>query len=490
MIHAPWKWTIARKGAVIIALPLAAQLLLLSVLFEVVREQEADRDAELRAKEVVAAAYRTLGLLVDAETGMRGYALSGNPVFTEPYDRATAALPAELEHLRRIAPEESRRSVDELERMAAACTSYHTHNRTLIQSGRRDEAIDNTSRQIGKRLMDRFRRRMDQFLAEQRQWEADRRAASRRSARHLIAAVIGGCIAEIGLAIALALFFTRSISRRLQIVVENTARLERGEPLIFQEEGGDEIAQLDQRFHEMATALDTSKAELQAANRDLESFSYSVSHDLRAPLRAISGYSAILQEEHADRLDEEGVRFLSTIRHEAQRMGTLIDELLSFSRLNKKPVNKCEFDISVLARDTFRRLDGDRSLQLLIGDLPTAYGDPLLIGQVIENLLSNAIKFSLGRDGSTIEVGGETSDREAVFWVRDRGVGFDPRYASKLFGVFQRLHPNEEFEGTGVGLAIVARIIQRHGGRVWAEGALDEGACFYFTLPVPEGQSE
>jgi PAS domain S-box-containing protein len=233
------------------------------------------------------------------------------------------------------------------------------------------------------------------------------------------------------------------------------------------------------------------EAALQATNAELESFSYSVSHDLRAPLRAIHGFARILLEDHGTELDPEAQRLLGVIDGNTRRMGQLIDDLLAFSRLGRKDLERARVDMGELVRsaaEEARRTDTERTIDLVIApDLPPAGGDRDLLRQAVANLLQNAIKFTRDRPDARIEVGHKADGGQTVYYVRDNGAGFDQRYAGKLFGVFQRLHRPEEFEGTGVGLAIVQRIVQRHGGRVWAEGKVNEGATFYITLPMPEG---
>ena len=225
---------------------------------------------------------------------------------------------------------------------------------------------------------------------------------------------------------------------------------------------------------------------LRETNAELESFSYSVSHDLRAPLRAIHGFARILLEDHGPQLDAEAKRLLTVIDENTRRMGQLIDDLLAFSRLGRKELETARVDMADLFRtvaDEVRRAAGDRPLDITIGALPAARGDRDMLRQAVTNLLDNAAKFTRQRTPARIEVGHRTDNGEGVYYVKDNGAGFDQRYAGKLFGVFQRLHRAEEFEGTGVGLAIVQRIVLRHGGRVWAEGQVDGGATFYLTLP-------
>jgi light-regulated signal transduction histidine kinase (bacteriophytochrome) len=232
---------------------------------------------------------------------------------------------------------------------------------------------------------------------------------------------------------------------------------------------------------------------LKEANGELEAFSYSVSHDLRAPLRAIDGFSRILQEDYAGNLDDDGKRVLDVIRSNTQNMGRLIDDLLAFSRLSRKQLEASRVDMHSLANDVFQQLQpalAEQDIQFNLAELPPTEGDPALIRQVFVNLLSNAAKYSRPRRQSVIDVNAYRENGDCVYYVKDNGVGFDMSYSKKLFGVFQRLHSVEEFEGTGVGLAIVQRIIHRHGGRVWAEAKPDEGATFFFSLPRESKQHE
>ncbi|MGZ4856736.1 MAG: sensor histidine kinase [Methanobacteriaceae archaeon] len=228
---------------------------------------------------------------------------------------------------------------------------------------------------------------------------------------------------------------------------------------------------------------------LEDANQELEAFAYSVSHDLRVPLRAIDGFSRILLEDYEDRLDEEGIRLLNIVRDNTAKMGHLIDDILLLSRAGRQEMKMTEIDMESLANNSFTEFQEEikgRELQFEVDKLPHAYGDRALLSQVFQNLIGNAIKFTRNKNPAVIEVGakGDEDDKENVYYVRDNGAGFDMKYINKLFGLFQRLHSPEEFEGTGVGLSIVQRIIKRHGGRVWGEGKVDEGATIYFTLPI------
>ncbi len=227
---------------------------------------------------------------------------------------------------------------------------------------------------------------------------------------------------------------------------------------------------------------------LQAANKELEAFSYSVSHDLRAPLRHVSGFVDLLQDHAAASLDEEGKRYLTVITNASKQMGTLIDDLLSFSRLGRAEMHLVEVNVNHLVTDVLQELTFQtkaRNIQWNIAELQLVQADPMLLRAVITNLISNAVKYTGKQDEAIIEIGTVAGqDNETVFYVRDNGAGFDMKYVDKLFGVFQRLHSSKEFEGTGIGLATVRRIITRHGGRTWAEGTVGSGATFYFSLPT------
>jgi len=235
--------------------------------------------------------------------------------------------------------------------------------------------------------------------------------------------------------------------------------------------------------------LEERTKQLLEANKELESFTYSVSHDLRAPLRAIEGYSRMLVKKYGDNLNEDAARMMSVIRSSTEKMGILIDDLLSFSRVLGNSINVSEIDMEMLAREVWedmRAANPERELEVMITNILPGLGDRSLIRQVIFNLFSNAVKFTRGREPGIIEMSCYAENGKVVYCLKDNGAGFNMAFADKLFGVFQRLHSDEEYEGTGVGLAIVQRIVQRHGGCVWALGEIDKGASFYFTLSQKE----
>jgi PAS domain S-box-containing protein len=266
-------------------------------------------------------------------------------------------------------------------------------------------------------------------------------------------------------------------------------RDDHGKPLIVMETNND-ITERKRREDEVRTLsqeLANRAAQLEAANKELESFAYSVSHDLRAPLRHITGYAELLQKQASSLLDEKSDRYMKTILQSSTRMGSLIDDLLAFSRIGRAEARKTVVDLDPLVREVVAELGREtkgRDIAWKIGTLPVCYGDRSMLKVVFVNLLSNALKFTRMRERPEIGIGSANGTKnEAEIFVSDNGAGFDMRYANKLFGVFQRLHTSEEFEGTGIGLATVQRIIHRHGGKIRAEGAVDQGATFYFSLP-------
>ncbi|MDO8932503.1 MAG: ATP-binding protein [Rhodocyclaceae bacterium] len=263
--------------------------------------------------------------------------------------------------------------------------------------------------------------------------------------------------------------------RKLELLQEHDRLLEQIEE---RKRAEGEVQQLNRQL-EQRVAQRT--ADLEQANKELESFSYSASHDLRTPLRAIAGYSQVLIEDESERLSADGRGTLNRIIKNSNRMAELIDDILDYSRASRRELNRQPVDLDALARVVAAELANDR-VRMQIGSLPTVSGDPTMLRQVLQNLIGNAVKFSSQREHAQVDIGCRQENGETVFFVRDNGAGFDMRYAGKLFGMFQRLHAESEFTGTGVGLAIVKRLIERHGGRIWAAAEPDKGATFSFTL--------
>jgi light-regulated signal transduction histidine kinase (bacteriophytochrome) len=286
-----------------------------------------------------------------------------------------------------------------------------------------------------------------------------------------------------------ALVLARGLERRVAVLTDHADRLARGEPIDDVPDGTDEIAQLGARLREASGLLRQRDSTLLEVNRELEAFSYSVSHDLRAPLRAIDGFSQVIEEDQAARLDDEGRDALRRVRAAASRMGVLIDELLSLSRITRQEARREAVDLTAMARSVLvdlARQSPDRRVTATVADGLMTDGDPRMLRIALQNLLHNAWKYTGKVDDARIEIGTTGEGDARAFHVRDNGAGFDMHHAGKLFGAFQRLHSERDFEGTGIGLAIVQRIVHRHGGRIWAESRIGRGATFFFTIG-PEG---
>jgi PAS domain S-box-containing protein len=270
-------------------------------------------------------------------------------------------------------------------------------------------------------------------------------------------------------------------------VAARTAELQKANEQLQREIA--ERKRVEEEIKRLNEDLTRRATDLEAVNKELEAFSYSVSHDLRAPLIGVLGFSRRLLDKYAQQFDQKGWQFLSIIQKDAQKMLQLVDNLMALSRFKHREMTPILIDMEDMARTVFEELKrispetSNRLPQLRLAPLRPAYGDPAMIRQVFFNLLSNAIKFSRPREEGWVEIGYLDGEGQTAYYVKDNGVGFDMQQADKLFGVFQRLHGTREFEGTGIGLAIVQRIIHRQGGKVWAEGEVDKGATFYFTLP-------
>lgn len=271
------------------------------------------------------------------------------------------------------------------------------------------------------------------------------------------------------------------------------ALLKANKELAFQNEEKEkratELTLLNQELAYQIAEKEKKTAELEAAVAELESFTYSVSHDLRAPLRAINGFTQVLVEDYLDQLDDEAEVVMDEIIGNAKKMGQLIDSLLEFSRLAKRSTSMADVNMSELVKqvlDELRQLEPEREIEVRVQDLPQVKGDWLMLKQVIFNLVSNAFKYTGRKEHAVVEIGAFAEKGFQTYFVKDNGAGFNMKYYDKLFGVFQRLHSSNEFEGHGVGLAIIQKVVTNHGGRVWAEGKVNEGACFYISLPAVE----
>ena len=390
------------------------------------------------------------------ERGHRRYLVTGEEPYLKSYRMTVEQMPEYLRYLKDLTNElpEQQSRVTTLEQLIAqqlaaesgAITQREKHGYEAVRHLALSGAAKNELEGI-HRLMTEL------DSAEQRDLQT-RVAQSAKSTKNTIALLVLGAFLQFVLLATVYLLIHLDVTERRRVAKE---LLRRGELL-------------------------------QAANKELEAFSYSVSHDLRAPLRHIDGYAALLSKTAGEALNDKARHYLQTIADSAKRMGQLIDDLLAFSRMGRQDMLYTTVNLDQLVKDVLHDLRLDlqgRTISWTMSPLPNVSGDPAMLRQVFANLISNALKFTATRPEAKIEVGSTTRNPgEVEIFVRDNGAGFDMQYVNKLFGVFQRLHRNDEFEGTGIGLANVRRIIHRHGGRTWAEGALDQGATFYFSLPL------
>jgi signal transduction histidine kinase len=480
--------SISRQILLLTAIPVVVQLLLGVLLIAVSRRAVTDRSLEIHSQEVIGQAFHLTGLLLGAESAVRGYIITGREPFATSFRAAAQAAPHRSESLRLLVsdnPSQQSR-VDMMQSLMTRFIEANTVNAGFVASSQKAAAEARVVSGEGARWMSAFQTQMHEFLAEEERLARERQSRALRSRTLMTGLVVSAITLNLLIGTIAALIFIRTIDRRLFVVADNSRLLAEGAPLHEPLDGADEIAAVDRAFHGMARSLLHAQSELKTANRELEAFSYSVSHDLRAPLRAIDGFSRILSEEYGSVLDAEGMRLVGVIRTNSRKMANLVDDLLAFSRLTRQPVTRSLINMRALferAAEEVREATPGRLVEVAVGDLPNAPGDARMIYQVVFNLIANAVKFTAVREVARVVITGSVDGDEYVYSIRDNGVGFDMRYVDKLFGVFQRLHHASEYEGTGVGLAIVQRVVQRHGGRVWAESSEGTGATFFFALP-------
>jgi signal transduction histidine kinase len=492
---------IGTKGLIVIAIPVLQLALTTLVYFQFERVSEDGQAQSERVSENRQLAAQMYPLAVEAESAVRGYLLSGDRAQLDRSARARAAITRALASLdshvddrdmRGLLPPLRRLTMARLAELDAVLASNTTSGLTS------PEMIVHLQR--GAAVMDQLRAQADAIVRRNADVLAARRARERQLRTNTNVVVLVGAAGGVLFGILGALVFTQSITRRLSFATSNVLRLANNEPLVPAAAAADEIGVLKAatlragellRQHE--EALKQRVEQIEVVSRDLEAFSYSVSHDLRAPLRHVTGFASMLQKSAGPALSAEQRRYIQVIVDGAARMGLLIDDLLAFSRTSRTEMRREPVEMTALVRDVQAHLADDtngRTIRWIVHPLPLVTGDAAMLRVVFDNLLSNAVKYTRPREEAEIEIGACPSPNgEAVLYVRDNGVGFDMQYEHKLFGVFQRLHSSDDFEGTGIGLATVRRIVARHGGRTWAEGRLAEGATFYVALPTTESHA-
>jgi signal transduction histidine kinase len=393
----------------------------------------------------------------------RGYAMTGDASLEDRYQEYTTAIPAEITRLRELIGDNPGQvaRVARLQQLAEAVLQGLA--RTV--AGRAGDGAADRTRVApvldSHRLMDQVVTVTRQMAAVEGRLLTERRDRAGEGRRLTIGVIVVGNVLSLAVLLACLYLLTREIGERRRT---------------------------EARVHALNLELAGRNAQLELTNRELEGFSYSVSHDLRAPLRAIDGFAQLLRTRYGAALDAEAMRLLDVVRDSSQRMATLIDDLLAFSRMGRRPLATERLVMAALVGECIAEVlrSVPERPRIMIGPLPDCRGDPTLVRQVWVNLISNAIKYSSRNPGARVEITGRADADECIYSVLDNGVGFDMQYYHKLFGVFQRLHRAEEFPGTGVGLAIVMRIVTKHGGRLWADATPGQGANFLFSLPRTE----
>ncbi len=498
---------VAYKGLLVVVLPVVALVATFLLRLPFSEQQQETTTLLTRAADTRDRAHEMLIALLDVETGARGFLLTRDEAYLQPYGDAAARVPHALAALRAVVADGTEHR--HFENLAAHAERRVRVADEVVALGRSGATMSDPAliRHLveGKKEMTAARAMLDTLLATQHERVAQSEEELRRIRQRLIPLVwitfLGGFI---GAGTAMYLFAT-GIARRVAALRRNAERLAQGDRLRHEpSRGHDEIGELDRAMRRAAitirerdhalralnTTLEQSLHEQQILNRELEAFSYSVSHDLRAPLRSIDGFAQALREDWGDRLDEAGQDHLSRVRNAAQRMGRLIDDLLKLSRLSRTQIQRVDVDLSQMARSVAGELherNPTRRVEWQIDENLRASCDPALARIMLENLLGNAWKFTSKTDNARIEFTVLPESDPVTFVVRDNGAGFDMKYADKLFAPFQRLHGEREFPGIGIGLATVQRIVHKHGGQVRPRAEIGEGASFFFTLEPSDG---
>ena len=493
------RWSSLRlrtKGFIVVGIAVLPVVVFWAAIGIAVLTNDPPANTTARSLTVQASLARVQGDLLDADAGARDLLLTDNPKGRERHRNAIARLGADLAILDNAVIDRTlRKSLAALQDAAAdevavlaKLTRSPMPSSPVLPANLGERALLNRS----VANLDRIRLLATSMDKGQAELTALRSAANQRAQRTYFLAFLIGSIVCVGAGLLSAQALSRSISRRVAVLARNADRLALGLALEPLPPGEDEIARVDARLRQTARLLlrreddlRERSRELEAANRELEAFSYSVSHDLRAPLRAIDGFSAAIEHDCQGQLDAAGTDALRRVRAAARRMGILIDELLNLSRLTRAELRRTQVDIAASANailGDLARHGPARQVDIRIEPGLSADADAELAQIALQNLLSNAWKYTGKTPHARIEVGSTPNGVARVFHVRDNGAGFDMAQSGKLFGAFQRLHNDREFDGTGIGLAIVQRIVNRHGGRIWAESHLNEGATFYFTF--------
>jgi signal transduction histidine kinase len=402
----------------------------------------------------------------DTAAGSRGYLLTGKQEFLDQYRQAHDLVSADIDLLSALTADNPAQQA-RMGTLRALSLQRLQHLDQVLREAQPGSVALSAAQiaevESSKHVMDRIHALIDAVVKEEQHLLAERSAQADQSRDWVLRIILAGNVLSLGALLLSLLLLTRQIRDRRA--------------------AEEHVRALNETLAQRARLLEL-------ANNELEGFSYSISHDLRSPLRAIDGFSQLLEQGYQTVLDAEGMRLLGVVRDSSKRMGALIEDLLAFSRLGRKPLEGALTAMEPLVQECVAEIVAAAGAapepEIVIGYLPPCWGDRALLKQVWLNLIGNAVKYSSRNPKPHIEISAQPAGGECVYTVRDNGVGFDMQYYDKLFGVFQRLHRMDEFSGTGVGLAIVMRIVTKHGGRIWAEAALNEGAAFHFSIPTKE----
>jgi signal transduction histidine kinase len=496
--------SILKKGLILAAIPLLAQLLFLAVSFKMRQDQLQAQEWAIHSKEVLAQTESAFRVVMEARSAVRSLALTGDPAFVAAWENARYEVSGRLRTLSALVsdnpPQQER--VDRIRQQSEQLLASMDGIAQLAQQPQtRDKALASLREPWALRFRDDLRLQVNDFLKDEERLNAEGQAQLEITGRQQAWTLIGGAILALLSTAVLAYVFSRSIAARLAILMENVRRLAAGEPLAVPLKGRDELSRLDRVFHEMADTLAQK-------DRENEMFVYSVSHDLRSPLVNLQGFSqelalvcqdlrrivsanevpAAVRERLTTLIDRDAGESIQFIQTAVRRLATIIDALLRLSRVGRVDYDWQQVEVRAAVERVVKALGNttaQKGARVVVGDLPPAWGDPTAIEQIFANLLGNAVNYLDPARPGIIEVG----SREAVgmvdehtYYVKDNGLGIDPEQLPKLFLSFQRLHPAVA-PGEGIGLSLVRRMVERHGGRIWVESAAGEGSTFFVTLP-------
>lgn len=497
-----------KKGIAVVSIPLLVLFITLIVMAWHERVSRLAQDRIRHSLEVKAAIYRVQAALTDSETGMRGYLIWRDPIYLKPYDEARSRLPETLSNLKKL--------VQNNADMTSAAATVERDAQQKMQAMARMLADPVAARRFANpwtrqsyETMEKLRHTLREMEISETTYLYNRTVQYDNTLARLNVLLMTLFILAILCGISASYIVSTGILDRVHRLELYARRVSRGQEGELTDSGQDELGMLGRSIQVMTNnllaredALQQTRQQLQkanqrlkvqlretqAANEELETFSYSVSHDLRAPLRHVTGFAELLQKS-GDELSPKSQRYLNIILSSVNQMGVLIDELLAFSRMGRTDLAKEPVDLNQLIGEVLTNLSGviqEREIQWKVDELPAVLGDKVMLRLVFQNVIDNAIKYTRGHDTAIIEIFPEEAPdpERTIIAIRDNGVGFNEKYAEKLFAVFQRLHTHEEYEGSGVGLATVRRIVNRHGGQVWAESEVGKGATFRIELPL------